>query len=179
MVTGIVSAETPWDTGNVNIVLGQKSLNRNDWKPVGHQFEVGFEGDYRQINWPVNIVVGFTQSRDTGTATIHGKVDVTGSTMEYLIGIKKIWDNSQDIHPFISGGASMITAKFAVMHLGKTESDNDTVPGYWIGTGAYWTVSKTVNIGAEIKYSSARVTLFGERGDAGGAHYGVIMGYHY
>ena len=63
--------------------------------------------------------------------------------------------------------------------MGISVSDDDTALGLWIGGGVYWTPAEHFNIGLEAKYSNAEVTLFGVDANAGGGHFGALIGYHW
>ena len=99
-------------------------------------------------------------------------------TSELNIGVRKIWDQSPNVRPFIGGGLAFINAEAKGSGLGVTVSDDDTGTGIWIGGGVYWTLADHFNIGLEAKYSDAEVTIFGVDAEAGGTHFGVLVGYH-
>ncbi|MEW6378941.1 MAG: hypothetical protein AB1611_04970 [bacterium] len=56
---------------------------------------------------------------------------------------------------------------------------SDSALGFWIGGGIYWTISKIFNLGLQIRYSKAEVTIFEEDVEAGGLHYGFLSGVHF
>ena len=56
-------------------------------------------------------------------------------------------------------------------------SDDNNGIGIWLNGGVYWTLSQHFNLGLDLRYSQADVTLFDV--DAGGTHAGVILGYHW
>ena len=96
-------------------------------------------------------------------------------TSELNVGIRKIWDRSRHVRPFIGGGIAFITGEFSGFGL----SDDDSATGFWIGGGVYWTLAEHFNIDLEAKSSSANVTLFGVEADAGGGHFGVLAGFNW
>ena len=169
-------------TGNVNIFLGAKALDEDDWSPADEQGEFGIKVDFRPKSWPVNIAIDFLGSSGEGTAydpysrlTINLKSNIT----ELNVGIRKIWDNFPHVRPFIGGGLSFMNAEAEGSALGVTVSDSDTATGIWLGGGVYWTLSEHFNLGLELMYSSAKVEIFGVDADAGGGHFGVLAGYHW
>jgi opacity protein-like surface antigen len=177
----VASAQDQW-TGNINAFLGQKNLDKDDWEPVEEQSEFGIEVDFRKKDWPVNIVIDVLRSSDDQSMIdpFFGPVDVKGQTTELNIGIRKIWDGSSSVRPFIGGGLSFIRAEFegTIPGLGSA-SDSDTGVGIWLGGGVYFTLGEHINLGVEVKYSDAEVTLFDVDGDAGGTHFGLLAGYHW
>ena len=54
-----------------------------------------------------------------------------------------------------------------------------TAIGAWIGGGMYYAATESLNIGFDLRYSKAEVTLFDEDRDAGGFRTGVTVGYHW
>ena len=53
------------------------------------------------------------------------------------------------------------------------------LPVSGLGGGVCWTLGEHFNIGLEGKYSTAYVTLFGIDADAGGGHFGMLVGFHW
>ena len=115
----VASAQDQW-TGNINMFLGQKNLDKDDWEPVEEQGEFGIEVDFREKDWPVNIAIDVLASSDDQSIIdpFFGQVDLEGKTTEFNIGIRKIWDESS-VRPFIGGGLSYIRAEAKV-----------TIPGF-------------------------------------------------
>ena len=79
------------------------------------------------------------------------------------------------MRPFIGGGISFITGEFEVLG----NSDDDSAMGFWIGGGVYWALTKNFNLGLELKSSYAEVTIFDDDVNAGGGHFGLLIGYHW
>ena len=165
------TARADW-TGNVNVSLGMKALNEDDWTPVENQSEFAIEWDFRDRSWPVNAIVGlrgsYDEAEDLGF-TLEGK------TSELSLGARKIWDSFPHMRPFIGGGLSMMNAEIEVLGV----SVSDSAPGLWLGGGVYWALTPHFNLGFDLRFSRATVTLAGVDGEAGGNHLGLLLGYHY
>lgn len=59
------SSSNPDDwTGNVNVFLGAKMLDKDDWEPVDEHFEAGVLIDFKQKSWPISIAIDFLRSSD-------------------------------------------------------------------------------------------------------------------
>ena len=181
----VASAQDQW-TGNINVFFGQKNLDKDDWEPVEEQNEFGVEIDFREKKWPVNIAVDILRSQTEETFTDFDPLigpynaKATASTMEFNIGVRKIWDEFSSVRPFVGGGLSYIRAELEVSVTGVgSASDSDTGVGIWLGGGVYFTLGEHFNIGVEVKYSDADVTLFDVDAAAGGTHYGLLAGYHW
>ena len=159
-------------TGNLNVLLGSKVLDEDQWEPADEQSEFGIEVDFKKQSWPVSIAIDFLSA--SGEGTLWG-IKAESETSELNVGVRKIWDKSPHVRPFIGGGIAFITGEFSAFGL----SEDDSATGFWIGGGVYWTLAEHFNIGLEAKSSSANVTLFGVEADAGGGHFGVLAGFHW
>lgn len=171
-----ISANANAWTGNVNFFLGGKTLEENDWAPVDQQAEFGVLVDFKQQNWPVSIALDFLGSVDEATEL---GVNFEGSTSEFDVGVRKIWEVSgSSIRPYVGGGLAFVNAEFKGTAF-TTISQDDNGTGIWLNGGVYWTLGQHFNLGLDLRYSQADVTLFGVDIDAGGTHAGVILGYHW
>ena len=174
-------AEAEKSTGNVNVFLGTKSLEEEDWGPVEDQGEAGIEFDFRDTNWPINVALGFRRSEadETFVDPFFGPVDATGRTTELSFGVRKIWDQSGIVSPYLGGGLTLVEAEFEATVSGVSGSDSDSSVGLWFGGGVYFTLADHFNIGLDLRFSAADATLFGVDGGAGGRHLGLLVGYHF
>ena len=178
----ISNAYADGPSNNINFFLGQKQLNSDDWEPYEEQGEFGILCDFRGADWPVSIAVEILGSAKEET---EGGVDITGSTTELCIGVKKIWeDQGTPIRPFIGMGLASITAEVEAEYLGDTASSDATGLGYYISGGVYFTVGDHLNLGVLARYSYASVSVedyddYEYDIDAGGTHVGVFVGYHW
>lgn len=163
--------EETW-TGNINVFLGAKALDEEDWAPAENQGEFGIQVDFRPRNWVVNLAVDYLVG--SGDGNLLG-VEFESETSELNIGVRKIWEEFPHVRPFIGGGLSFIRGEFS----GFGVSDSDSGTGIWFGGGVYWTLVEHFNIGLDLKYSTAEVTLFGVDANAGGGHFGLLAGYHW
>lgn len=172
-------------TGNLNVFLGAKVLDEDEWEPVEDQDEFGIKFDFKQQGWPVSIVIDYLSSSGEETVLMFDPLlgtvqfDIEGETSELNLGVRKIWDQSPYIRPFIGGGISCISAEYTGTALGITVSDSDNAVGIWFGGGVYWTLADHLNIGLEAAFSTAEVTLFDVNADPGGVHLGVLAGFHW
>jgi len=169
------TARADW-TGNVNVFLGAKALDEDDWTPVEDQAEVAIEADFRERPWPLNMVIGL---RGASAEEDLGGVKVESTTSELSLGVRKIWDSSPHVRPFVGGGLSLISAEIKGSTVFGSASLSDSAPGLWLGGGVYWALTPHFNLGFDLRFSSATVTLGGIDGEAGGGHFGVLLGYHY
>ncbi len=171
-------------TGNVNFFLGQKTLEKDDWEPVDEQPEFGILVDFKQQDWPISIAIDILGSSDDETINdvTLGSFSFEAQTTEINLGVRKIWNTvNNSIKPYIGGGVAFINAD-AELQISNSLigiSDSDSAAGLWLGGGVYWTLNQNFNIGLDLRYSQADVTLFDESIKAGGTHVGLVLGYHW
>ncbi len=159
-------------TGNVNLALGGKSLDHSDWGTLDTQPSIAAELDFRKVSWPVNIAVDFLYSSDDDTLFIHREA----STWELDLGVRKVFESLGIVKPFVGGGLAIVNGRF------KEEGgidESDTGVGFWLDGGVYFTFWQHFNVGGEVRYSNATVTLGGHDVDAGGLNYALLLGYHF
>jgi len=172
----VINAHANEYTGNVNFFLGQKSLESDDWAPIDDQGEFGVLVDFKQNDWPVSIAIDLLVSADT---TTEFGVEFTAITSELNGGVRKIWDISgSSVRPYIGGGLALISADLEASDF-TTVSDDDNSIGIWLNAGIYWTLGQSFNLGFDLRYSQAEVTVFDVDVEAGGTHAGLILGYHW
>ncbi len=174
------SAEKEW-TGNANLLLGAKALDKNDWEPANAQSEAGVEVDFRRRDWPLSVAIDVLGASGEGKVydPFFGEARMQSETSELCLGIRKVWDGSPSVRPFIGGGISMLKATGRVTVLGITVEDSGSGTGSWFGGGVYWTLGGSFDIGFEFRASSGKAKLFGADIKAGGSHGGLLLGYHW
>ena len=165
-------------TGNISGYIGQKSLDDKDWDKLDRQESLGMIFDFKKQSWPVSIVLDVFVSGDEDK---DGGIKTEGGTLETDIGVRKIFELSgSSIRPYIGGGIAIIGATVENSSGGSiTSEDDDTATGAWIGGGMYYAATESLNIGLDLRYSEAEVTLFDEDREAGGFRTGVTVGYHW
>ena len=144
---------------------------------MDEQTQFGILLDFRPKNWPVNIAVDYLKSDDDDTVNMFGTpLKVEAETREIDIGIRKIFENSPTLRPYIGGGLAFINGEFGIE--GMISQDDDAV-GIWLNAGLYWTLAKHFNLGFDLRYSWAEITLFDVDANAGGLQAGVFLGFHW
>lgn len=172
-------------TGNLNFFLGTKTLEEDDWEPVEEQTEGGVLIDFKQKDWPVSIAIVILASSEEQTGLYYDPfvgyyyVTFEGETRELDFGIRKIWDRSPSLRPFIGLGITYVEAKARVNAFGISAFGEGDGTGFWIGGGVYWTIGKNFNLGLDVRLSQAEVTINNVEGEAGGTHAGLLIGYHW
>lgn len=174
-----VAQENNW-TGNANAFLGTKALDEDSWTPAHEQSEFGFAADFRKRGWPVSIELDFLGASGSGVVydPFFGEIKMESRTSELNIGVRKTWDGFPHVRPYIGGGLAFARCSAKVSGLGTSISDSDGGTGLWLGGGVYWTLG-SFNIGFDLRGSSAKAELFNAETDAGGGHFGLLLGYHW
>ncbi|HUS89325.1 MAG TPA: hypothetical protein VMW91_08180 [Desulfosporosinus sp.] len=193
-------------SGNLNILYGYKYLNDGDWEPVEDQTELGVSMDFKKQNWPVSIALEFLHSDEreyvSDTITPRGNIypvyfDVKMD--EIALGVRKNISLQHNINLFFGGGITMIRTKIyyksrgfgggggggldifsvANQEVNRATSDEDSPFGFWASARLYTTFAEHYNIGVQVRWSKADVTLVDEDVDAGGLHGLLFVGYHW
>ena len=163
-------------SGNINLFLGKKLLDSDEWAPVDEQDEFGILVDFKKNHWPVSIALDLLLSADETTE--YG-INFEGETSEFNAGVRKIWKVSgSSMRPYIGGGYSLVRAEWETTGA-FSQSDSDKGSGIWLNCGIYWTLLQSFNIGLDLRYTNSEITLFSTWDDAGGTHAGLFLGYHW
>jgi hypothetical protein len=126
---------------DINIFVGQKALDRDDWAPVQDQLEPGIQLSVPR--GPVHIAADVLFSSDNSKAL---GTSVKGKTWEANLGVRKFW--GQRIRPYVGGGLSLVTVEFDPGISASTDQDPEL--GYWAGTGILFRLGKHFNLGVTI-----------------------------
>ena len=163
-------------SGNVNFLLGAKVLEESEWAPVDEHAAFGVLIDFKQKQWPVSIAIDLLGSYSEETEL---GVKFEGTTSEFDLGVRKIWDvQGSSIRPYVGGGLALVSGEFKGIGF-TTASQDDDGTGIWLNGGIYWTLGPHFNLGLDFRVSTADVTLFGVEVDAGGTSGGLLLGYHW
>ena len=164
-------------TGNVSGYLGQKTVDDKDWPELDSQASVGVISDFGKQSWPVSIAADLIFA---GTVHESGVNKDTGGTMEIHLGARKIFTlQNSSFRPYVGGGAALVSAMLENENAGVAVEEDDTAVGAWVGAGTYFAVTPSFNIGVDVRYSKAEVTLFDKEREAGGLNAGITAGYHW
>ena len=163
--------------GNVSGYLGQKTVDDKDWPELDSQASVGVISDFGKQSWPVSIAADLIFA---GTVHESGVNKDTGGTMEIHLGARKIFTlQNSSFRPYVGGGATLVSAMLENENAGVAVEEDDTAVGAWVGAGTYFAVTPSFNIGVDVRYSKAEVTLFDKEREAGGLNAGITAGYHW
>lgn len=165
--------------GSVNLLVGAKALNRDDWTPFEDQGELGLMLTLGGRGWPVLAAIDLVGSRDEQMVmTASGPRTIAGSTGEVDVGVRKEWGR-RAVHPYFGGGLTYVRAKI------ESIGANDAVVGsghggvgLWFGGGAYWRLGRSVNLGFSLRATLADGDVNqGNSVAMGGGHVALLAGY--
>jgi hypothetical protein len=165
--------------GEVNFFLGQKALDEDDWAPVEDQGEFGAEMSWAGPEWPVSIatdVLFSADEQDLIDPFFGGTATLTGATSELDVGVRKIW-GTKAVRPYLGGGLAIVNAVVEFEEFGLSVDEEETGLGAWFGGGVFWRLGKKFNIGFSARWSGAEVDFGGVDVEAGGTHFGLLLGF--
>jgi len=169
-------------TGSINLSIGVKELNDDDWAPWDTQLGFGILMDFREEHWPVGIAFDVMRSSDDASEfdPILGNIDVEVNTLEIGLGVRKILAKKRTtIKPYIGAGIAYVNADSEVTGYDFVVSDDDSALGFWADAGFHWMLNPEFSIGVDARWSTGEVTIFEEKNDAGGLLLGFMVGHHW
>ncbi len=166
-------------SGDVNLLLGAKRLDRDDWRPTERHGEFGFQANVQPPGWPVALAADLLGSRRDEPVSRGSFVKQRARTSELDLGARKIWRPGPRTRPYLGGGLALVSGELEFAGPFGSTYDRDASAGLWLGGGVFWTLNSVFNVGLDAKLSSAGVRLFGDRKNAGGLHLGMLMGLHW
>jgi len=163
----LAEASGGW-SGNADVFLGGKFMESSDWSPAQDQIEAGLLLDVEPPQLPLSLAADFLFGFSSGAGA-----DV--QVNEYDLGLRKIFEIIPLVHPYLGGGVSIETAELS----SGGASIDDTGVGYWLEGGLMTHVLTILNLGLDLRYSSASVKISGFNVNPGGFHVGLITGLHW
>ncbi len=130
---------------NLNVIIGQRTLEDDLWEPNDEQFTVGLEMDTYRRDQFIGLDAGFHYGDDdTGGGF--------GQTTEVFLGARKTFSLGQtDIHPYLAVGASYIWATNGVSQPPNIVAEQDSSLGLYGRGGVYWTLGDMLNVGVDVR----------------------------
>lgn len=168
-------------SGNVNLLGGLKLLD-DDWKPAEDQIAYGLQTDFMPPEWPFSLAVDLLLA-DSASESVElpggGSVTSESETMEVDLGIRKYWHSTERWRPFLGGGLALLRGELETRGPIASASDSDTGTGLWAGGGVLYAFNNHLNVGVQGRYSTGDVDINGAELDAGGLHFGGLVGFYW
>ncbi len=169
--------------GTLDVFLGSKWLRVGDWEPVERQPEAGILLAFAQERAPVRFAIEIVASHGSANTTdpVAGPGRMTGSTIEYGVGIRKEWGRGL-FRPRVASGGALVEARVERETQGSVVFRRDhTGIGLWVAGGFALRIARHFDLGLELRYSKSTVDLgqgFEElQVEAGGFHGGLALGF--
>ncbi len=156
---------------NFTVIVGQRSLDKDDWEPVEDQFVFGIEVDQYERDESFGWEVAVQYSEDDGSVL---GTDIGGSTTEFSFGVRKTFATSGRIHPYIGAGISSMHAQSDIT---GAPSDEDSAIGGYAHGGVYWNLGQNLNVGVDVRtLQFTDINLNGVDADANYVQGAVTLG---
>jgi hypothetical protein len=165
-------------TGNINLLAGKKKLDEG-WTSsssvpridLRDQNQIGILFDVRGQEWPVNIVLDYlTADSDDDRYSLK--------TKELDYGFRKYFGQNASGTPYIGGGLGYFQAEGKFL---STQNLDKSASGYWVNGGIVFNPIKHVNLGMDVRYSSAYISypddILKANLNIGGISVGAFVGY--
>lgn len=157
---------------NVQVFIGQKDLDDDDWEGMDPQIELGIMTTSGPESWPVQIAADLLYSQGSGK---RSGTNVDGNTTEINLGVRRIF-HVGELHPYVGGGLAYILAEAKGSVGGFSASESTAAPGFWANAGLFYSIGQ-IGIGAGLRFSAANSDKDSFDAELGGLHYGVTAGY--
>lgn len=181
LAAGATAAQARY-VGSVGLVAGSKWLASGDWSPVDRQDELGVKLAFEEERAPIWFAIEVLRSHGSADADVplFGPVHDIGTTIEYSLGVRKVWGRRL-VRPYVGGGGMLVAATIEELSsFGRVER-NDTSVGAWVDAGVIFRLRSGFETGLDIRFSRANIDLgrgFEEiQKNAGGVHAGIVIGY--
>lgn len=169
-----VMAEDNWNN-RFNLLLGQKHLDKDDFEDTSHG-ALGLSFDIQHKTWPVSIAIDLMTA---GKETKIGDEKIEKVTGGLHLGVRKYWQLNENLEPYLGAGLNFSAAEHKEIVGNVTEKQDDDDVGYWVAAGVNWTFDESFNVGAQVRYSDAEVTLFDSTINTGGVYTMMTFGYNF
>jgi hypothetical protein len=183
LFAGSAHAAEGW-SGNVNLLLGAKSLDDRDWFAY-QQGEAGVLLDFGGPGWPVNIAIDVLGSRgDFDGLAYHPSVGIYHveeevTTRELNLGVRHYFETSSIMRPYFGGGLALVSLQTDWrIDAGAWQHDEGKGGGIWLDGGIIWGFD-AFNLGFDVRVSVAEVDMELGNYQGGGGHAGLLLGYHW
>lgn len=164
-----------WDT-RIGLLLGQKTYSEDSWKPHDEHGAVGLQMDFRPGTQPFTVAVdlfGLGQEHNNGAQKDETLMAEAHLGLRYF----PVLDNA--FSPYLGAGLALVSAEETRFVSGRNETADDTGTGVWLGTGVTYDLGDRVYIGADLRYSCAKVELDNDTRKTGGVMSSMGLGVHW
>ena len=143
----------------------------------------------------VDVLVASDDARTIVPAPFPLRFRTEVDTLEIGLGVRKFW-GEDTFRPYVGGGVAWVRLKALQVQSGDfgvpgsefsdvVIDDKGSGVGLWAGGGFVYRWGDHLNLGLDVRYSDASVSLRPRSTpevldlDSGGVQYGVVVGYHW
>jgi len=171
----------PLPSSKVDLYLGGRSFDHDDWHPVEDQGMLGIEFVHEGRDSPVGFEVAVFASEDDEhgfTIPSGNPVEARGRTEEFSMGLRKTFSLEEGpVHPFVGAGVSGIRAEQRLEIAGVTTSDEDGSPGLYLHGGIDFDMGPNFLLGFDLRFLTLTdVRLFGFSESADYVQFAIVLG---
>lgn len=166
----------------ISLLLGQRSLDEDDWAPVEDQATFAVEYSLENPGAPVGWEVGLAASKEDGDVRIlNTNVDVEGTTSELYGGVRKSFgEPGATVRPYVGGGLSFINAELEVSVPGDSESADDSSIAAYAHGGLAFDVSESFFLGVDLRLLfGSDLSIEGFDTDADYTQFAFVLGFSF
>jgi hypothetical protein len=185
--------------GDANLLYGTKRLTEERLSDLQleDQTEAGLAVSL-DVGLPVLLAVDILGSSETSRIDLAADpptvIETEVSSVEINVGVRQVWAIKR-AHPYAGGGLAWIDLETRQFFQQQTDpggpvtgtilDDSDGGIGFWINFGFMYRVGRSLNVGADLRYSHADAALSAEsvpgeiKLDSGGIHGLLLVGYHW
>lgn len=173
------SAQAEGWTGNTSGMIGKIKRDDSDWDNHKEQDAIALLADFKKISWPVSLAVDVIGSGDEDKSLNRKQESFTAAVH---LGVRKVFEiEGSAFKPYIGGGVALINTEMNDINTAThvTKSEDDSATGTWVNVGTYVEIGEQMQLGFDVRYSDADVTVFDKDRQAGGLQTAVTLGYHW
>ena len=162
-------ARSPWQ-GNLNVLLGMRSLDDDIWGSLDEQPVFGLVLDMRPRDTTFGFEAGLASAYDWESS---GGFHLESWTLELYAGTRATFgDRRSTVHPYLGGGLAWFYTDLESRVFLLSDSD-DSFAGY-AHAGIYFNTSPGTNVGVDVRsLFGSDLDLFGA--DADGDYWQVSL----
>jgi hypothetical protein len=143
-----VRAQRPWQS--LDLQVGMRSYD--DLEPVEDQTTLGLEYVYERPGDAFGWGLGATWAQQDGSYDDDGsKVAVDADVWEVYAGLRRSFDTSSAVRPYVGLGFTLIGVDAESSDGGGTSSEDDVTTGTYLRAGVLFDLSDAVHLGVDAR----------------------------
>lgn len=169
-------------TGHISFISGGLVTDHKFSKAfnIDKKYELGLSLDVKKESWPISIAFDssflYAESETSvNQYNLEENKKVSFIRSDTCLGIKKIFNLTSAIKPFLSSGV------YFVRVYGELSDEREIAAGvgYWLGAGVFFDLPKNLTCGFLWKLSKVDLEIFDVQSNVGGNHFSLITGFHF